>query len=425
MSQDAPLSILARSIILESNMPEVKLYVGLEGVGMRHSVAAMCDDTGRILAAARLPEAITLHTTPRHLLRSRLELLARNLFSRAELPFARFKEAAVCIGLTGTTFAHDRTIVLPGIFANIKSFPSSPVCTGDAEIIFAANVQKPNGSALLCHSGSTAYIVTHIGGGTHHVRFGGWGPAMGDEGSGYSIGCAALRAISVEHDSSAPSSTLWEEVNRWLLNPLSFTSKALEVSSWMEGSEFWRMAVREVKAVQGIDSRTLLFYFAHKMQPGGIGERPDDNEGLEYWRRIASGLVIPLISAYRKRDPAARDILERAAAALTCQLVSGFDVAKRRFELRSPSPIVLYGGVLTHNPEFRELVVESIQKQFQMQIEFRTNRTQHAMRPVCGALLFALGNSSVENLRLPEEATIHRVLESQETGDWRHELEND
>jgi N-acetylglucosamine kinase-like BadF-type ATPase len=398
---------------------------GLEGVGMRHSVAAMCDDSGKILAAARFPEAITLHTTPHHLLKSRLELLARDLYSRAGLSFARFKEATVCVGLTGTTFEHDRKIVLPGLFGNIRSFPSSPICTGDAEIAFAGNVQTRNGSALLCHSGSTAYIVTHIGEKTHHVRFGGWGPAMGDEGSGYSMGCSALRAISDEHDRDAPDSILWQEINRWLLNPLSFTSKALEVSSWMEGSEFWRMAVREVEPTQGIDSRTLLFYFAHKMQPGGIGERPDDNEGLEYWRRIASGLVIPLVSAYRKNDPAARDILERAADALTYQLVSGFDVAKRHFGLNSPSPVVLYGGVLTHNSEFRELVVERAQKHFQVQIAFRTSRTPRAMRPVCGALLFALGNSSVENLRLPEEATIQKLLESQETGDWRHELEND
>ena len=46
------------------------------------------------------------------------------------------------------------------------------------------------------------------------------------------------------------------------------------------------------------------------------------------------------------------------------------------------------------------------------------------MRPALGALLFALGNSQQESLRLPESSTMQRVYEEQRrsefTGDLAH-----
>ncbi|MGD9637115.1 MAG: BadF/BadG/BcrA/BcrD ATPase family protein [Pirellulales bacterium] len=68
--------------------------------------------------------------------------------------------------------------------------------------VFAAASEEGAGIALICGTGSVAFGRNAAG---TEVRCGGWGYLLGDEGSGYAIGRAALRAALVDLESSQPS----------------------------------------------------------------------------------------------------------------------------------------------------------------------------------------------------------------------------
>jgi N-acetylglucosamine kinase-like BadF-type ATPase len=65
------------------------------------------------------------------------------------------------------------------------------------------------GVVVISGTGSIAFGVSHRG---LAARAGGWGPTLGDEGSGYWIGRRALEAVVRAADGRGPSTTLTEKV---------------------------------------------------------------------------------------------------------------------------------------------------------------------------------------------------------------------
>ena len=126
-----------------------QLFIGIEGVSMRTSVAVLAEADGTILSAARIPDPITLHTTPRDLLRARLNQLLNKVLQNAGHSLRDLKDCTVCIGMSGVTFTHDREVVLPNLFRQFK-LQATLICTGDAEIAFASHTRQSHGSAIIC-----------------------------------------------------------------------------------------------------------------------------------------------------------------------------------------------------------------------------------------------------------------------------------
>ncbi len=67
----------------------------------------------------------------------------------------------------------------------------------------------PNGVLLLCGTGSDAFVIKD--GATVDI-IGGWGAVLGDEGSGYSIGKAAMNAAIAYYEQRAPYTMLYDAV---------------------------------------------------------------------------------------------------------------------------------------------------------------------------------------------------------------------
>jgi N-acetylglucosamine kinase-like BadF-type ATPase len=236
--------------------------------------------------------------------------------------------------------------------------------------------------------GSTGYVAFR----GKHKRFGGWGPALGDEGSGYWIGRAALRAIGEEHDlAESEPSVLWREIQGWLQSP-----DDPNVEEWSDASRRWRQKLEETQA-KGFDPRTAVFAFAHDVS----------RESTWLWRIVVSSLTIPVMRAWKKGDKKADQIVQQAAQELWHQFEMARSIAGAPI---GHGPVVLYGGVLTHNPEFRRLVSELVYSGNGNSTEIVLPSTEKAMRPVCGALLFAIGGSKTGNLCLPEHDIVDRLL---------------
>jgi len=104
--------------------------------------------------------------------------------------------AALCLGLAGVGRPED--VKLFQTWAREK-FPAAAVLiVNDAEILLAAGAPPDAPAlALICGTGSIVYGRAVNG---QLLRAGGWGYLFGDEGSGYAIGAAALRAVMRAQD---------------------------------------------------------------------------------------------------------------------------------------------------------------------------------------------------------------------------------
>lgn len=114
---------------------------------------------------------------------------------------------AACVGLAGVDRPADRERLaawaahyLPGVPVTIAN---------DAQLVLAAGTPAGWGVGVICGTGSIAYGRNPAG---EMARSGGWGYLLGDEGSGYAIGLAALRAMLRAHDGRGPETALTDAV---------------------------------------------------------------------------------------------------------------------------------------------------------------------------------------------------------------------
>lgn len=382
------------------------IFIGIEGVNMRRSFAVAADETGKIVGAVREKFGMSLHTIPRDVLQSRLRRLIQEVAHSAGRDLNHLEDAVICIGMTGVTFAYDAEIDLPKEFAELNLTIKKLICTGDAEIVFVSHVQTNFGAEILCHMGSTAYITK--GPETKdRFRVGGWGPALGDEGSGFWLGRVALRAIGEEYEKKDPGSFLWNSISDWLSNPDP------EVASWSQARTKWNRILNDYVQNKYDDPRPAIFTFAHEIQ----------RENPAAWREVASGLAQVIIqSAMRDKDKSSEDIAQQAICHLTEQFLQASEISKTYDD---SLPFVLYGGVLTHNPEFRQKLIESIQAKHPGTLTVIVPGSPDTMRPVCGALLFALANADTGNLILPKSSVIDQVKSDPAVTKTNGQLVND
>lgn len=126
--------------------------------------------------------------------------------------------AAACLGLAGAGRADDIAQVL----AWVRGFISAGAIelVNDARLVIEAEAAPGDspawGLAIISGTGSIAYGWDPAG---NTARSGGWGYLLGDEGSAFSVGLAALRAVCRAHDGRAPATLLTRYLlEAWSLN---------------------------------------------------------------------------------------------------------------------------------------------------------------------------------------------------------------
>lgn len=94
---------------------------------------------------------------------------------------------------------------------------------GGAEILLAGDVVLAHAGALrgpgIVLNAGTGAITLALAGDGRHALVDGWGPHLGDRGSGYAIGRAGLQAGLAALDGAAPATTLTEAVPALLGGP--------------------------------------------------------------------------------------------------------------------------------------------------------------------------------------------------------------
>lgn len=181
------------------------LWLGIDGGGT-HTRAALLDTEGRLRGEGRA-EAANFH-------RVGINTAVANIVHAVDAACAsagvgRERIAGAVCGLAGVGHAkhrrrmHDALGKALGI-ANLKM-------ETDARVALAGATDLAPGVVIIAGTGSIACGMNTRG---EFARAGGWGPAMGDEGSGYYIGRRALEAVVSAWDHRSPATSMTEPVCR-------------------------------------------------------------------------------------------------------------------------------------------------------------------------------------------------------------------
>jgi glucosamine kinase len=204
------------------------------------------------------------------------------------------------------------------------------VVTTDIEIALAGAFE--DGSGVVVSAGTGSIAVGRDRDGRRH-RIGGYGWQMGDEGSGYAIGRAALGAVSRAHDGRSPRTALTERV---------------------------------LAAARSADFDALVRWAA--------GASPAE----------IAGLAPHVLAVAAQGDPLAQGIADYAAREL-CQLAI---VLLTTMDVDQPVGIALTGGLLSADQPLRRSVLTRLQEES----GFRT--IEDPVDAVLGALRLARAQSS-------------------------------
>ena len=207
----------------------------------------------------------------------------------------RVQVRAACLGLAGAGRPGDQEIVRE--WATRANLAADVQVIEDAALLLAAGTPAGWGVAVVAGTGSMAYARGADG---RTARAGGWGPLLGDEGSGYAIALAGLRAAARSADGRA--------------QPTPLTDRLL--------------------AAYGLT-------------------RPEELIGVVYRggdRAALAALAPVVLDAAEAGDPVAEDIVRDAAG----ELASAAAAAARQLNLGSAFPVALAGGLLVASPGYRD-----------------------------------------------------------------------
>jgi N-acetylglucosamine kinase-like BadF-type ATPase len=113
------------------------------------------------------------------------------------------RPAAICLGIAGVDRPDDLRLIR-GIMKRI-GHKAKVLVVNDALVALEAGAPERPGVVVIAGTGSIAYGRNER---NQAARAGGWGYMLGDEGSGYWIGRAALRAVLRESDRRGPATQL-------------------------------------------------------------------------------------------------------------------------------------------------------------------------------------------------------------------------
>jgi glucosamine kinase len=302
-------------------MSDTLHVIGIDAGGTK-TVCQLADGRGQVIAETRAGGANLQAMGELEVEKVLYQVMQDALGERAIVP------AAICLGIAGVDRPDDAAAVR-GIMRRI-GFQARVLVVNDALVALEAGAPGQAGVVIISGTGSIAYGRNSAG---DAARAGGWGYVLGDEGSGYWIGRAALRAVLREADQRGPETAL---------TPLLLTYFG-------------------IAAAQGL----LHEVYSGSLRPSAIG-----------------ALAQSVEAAFREGDPAAIGILRGAAGELE---ESGLSVARRLGLIGERFTFVLSGGIFRAVPWLRE------ELERRLPLAAPGSRTEFLTRePAAGAVALAL-----------------------------------
>ncbi len=186
-------------------MSDPRLLIGIDGGGSK-TLALLADARGAILGRG-YSGCANYQSVGFPAAAQALSDAIAGAFAAAGAPMQPV--AALCMGIAGSDRPEDQTLYLGWART---AWPGAPVSVvNDAQLALAAGTPEGVGVALIAGTGSIVYGQAADG---RLARAGGWGHVMGDEGSGYAVGQAALQAVMRAYDGRGRPTALADAVLR-------------------------------------------------------------------------------------------------------------------------------------------------------------------------------------------------------------------
>ncbi len=170
--------------------------LGIDAGGTK-TVCLLADQDGRVIAEARRGGANLQAVGELQVEKVLHEVMEEAIGDRDIVP------AAICLGIAGVDRPDDSATVA-AIMRRI-GYKARILVVNDALVALEAGAPRQPGVVVISGTGSISYGRNAKG---EAARSGGWGYVLGDEGSGYWIGRAALRAVLREADRRGPETSL-------------------------------------------------------------------------------------------------------------------------------------------------------------------------------------------------------------------------
>jgi len=264
--------------------------LGIDAGGTK-TVCQLADEAGTLIAESRGGGANLQAVGELQVEKVLHEVMEQAIGDRAITP------TAICLGIAGVDRPDDAAVAR-AIMRRI-GYKARTLVVNDALVALEAGAPSQPGVVIVSGTGSIAYGRNAA---NEAARAGGWGHVLGDEGSGYWIGRAALRAVLREAD---------QRGQKTALTPL------------------------------------LLRHFGIAEAQGLLHEVYYSN-----LKAAAIGALAQCVqAAFQEGDAAAIGILRSAADELES---SGLSVARRLGLVGSPFTFVLSGGIFRAVPWLRQ-----------------------------------------------------------------------
>jgi len=170
--------------------------LGIDAGGTK-TVCLLADEHGHVVAQARRGGANLQAAGELEVEKVLHDVMEQAIGDRHIVP------AAICLGIAGVDRPDDAAVV--GAIMKRIGYKAKILVVNDALVALEAGAPGVPGVVIISGTGSIAYGRNAAG---QAARSGGWGYVLGDEGSGYWIGRAALRAVLREADQRGPATAL-------------------------------------------------------------------------------------------------------------------------------------------------------------------------------------------------------------------------
>ena len=172
----------------------MKLFAGYDGGGTK-TACVLTDETGKFLGYGV--------GGPSNYLYCGREVAAESVRTATEQAFAN---AALPMQKLDTAYMASAAILIQHGDAHVPFFSTCidahhVICESDIYNIWFGAVRERPAVITIAGTGSITYICSK----ENFLRVGGWGPLLGDEGSGYDLGLQALRLACRMYDGREPA----------------------------------------------------------------------------------------------------------------------------------------------------------------------------------------------------------------------------
>lgn len=176
----------------------MQYFVGIDGGGTRTTLG-ISDESGREVLRQVGPAGIVDPRRPT----AAAELLVALVRDAAQSAGLSGPATALCAGLAGVGNATEREVVATALARS--GVAKAVVVLSDGETALHGALSGGPGILVISGTGSVAYGRSEAG---EIEKCGGWGGLLGDEGSGYFMGRAGLRAALLAVDGRGPRTEL-------------------------------------------------------------------------------------------------------------------------------------------------------------------------------------------------------------------------